>query len=54
MVVEAKLEPGWLTRDVNNAAARAKALDSNAASQNQASQSPSQQKKPSVPPQSED
>lgn len=46
MVNEAKLEPGWLTRDVNNAASRAKSLETRAADREiapQPSASPQQQ-----------
>ena len=38
MVGEAKLEPGWLTRDVNNAASRAKSLETGAAPRENVSQ----------------
>lgn len=40
MVGEAKLEPGWLTRDVNDAASRAKSLEAGAAARENVPQQP--------------
>jgi hypothetical protein len=48
MVGDAKLEPGWLARDVENAAARVKSLETKATSREQAPQpvvTPQPQKK---------
>jgi hypothetical protein len=38
MAAEVKLEPGWLTRDVNRAAERAKALDFSGSNKKEQSQ----------------
>jgi hypothetical protein len=48
MADEAKLEPGWLTRDVNNAASRAKSLEAAASSDKRKEAPPSEQQQQSV------